>query len=100
MDDNIALNIREGKTVRVTQKIIDAKRERSVPFIGVVKKVRGSGVNKTITVRQVLEGVEVDRIFSVAAPTILKIELIEVREKAKKSKKSATKRKKKSKSKK
>ena len=74
MDD---LQLREGQNVRVTQKIIEGKRERSVPFLGRLMKVRGSGINKTITVKQNLEGVDVERIFPIASPTLIKIEIVE-----------------------
>ncbi|HVT01272.1 MAG TPA: 50S ribosomal protein L19 [Patescibacteria group bacterium] len=85
--------LREGQTVRVFQKIVDGKRERNVPFVGKLMKVRGTGVNKTITVKQMLEGVEVEKIFPVVSPTITKIEIVVVTEKKKGSKKSRGKRK-------
>ena len=69
--------LREGQTVRVFQRITEGKRERNVPFIGKVLKVRGSGVNQTITVMQMLEGIGVEKIFPTALPTITKIEVIE-----------------------
>ena len=84
------LKLREGQNVRVFQKIVDGKRERNVPFVGRVMKVRGSGVNKTITIKQHLEGVDVERIFPIASPTLTKIERVEETKK-----KTATKRKKK-----
>ena len=84
------LKLREGQNVRVFQKIVDGKRERNVPFVGRVMKVRGSGVNKTITIKQHLEGVDVERIFPIASPTLTKIEIVEETKK-----KTATKRKKK-----
>lgn len=63
--------------IRVFQKITDGKRERNVPFVGILKKVRGSGANRMITVSQHLEGVEIEKIFPTALPTITKIEVIE-----------------------
>lgn len=77
--------LREGQTVRVFQKVAEGKRERNVPFVGKLLKVRGSGVNKTITVRQNLEGVDVEKIFPIALPTITKIEIIEEKKTVKKS---------------
>ena len=75
--------LREGKTVRVLQKVIEGKRERNVPFIGKILKVRGAGENMTITVRQNLEGIDVEKIFPVALPTLVKIELVEEKKKSK-----------------
>jgi len=83
MEENTPM-LREGKLAKVVQKVIDAKKERSVSFIGRIMKVKGSGSNQTITLRQTLEGVEVDRIFPVMSPTITSIALVE-------EKKSATK---------
>lgn len=60
----------------MVQKMSEGKRERNVPFTGVLLKVRGAGANRTITVRQNLEGVDVDKIFPTALPTITKIEVI------------------------
>ena len=69
--------LREGQTVRVFQRITEGKRERNVPFVGKLLKVRGIGINRMITVRQALEGVDVDKIFPTALPTITKIEVVE-----------------------
>jgi len=93
-------NLREGQTIRVFQKMTEGKRERNVPFMGKLLKVRGSGINQTITVKQHLEGIDVEKIFPVLLPTITKIEVIEQvkslikgaptgKKKAKKSKKSS-----------
>src|SRR5690242_7692983 len=83
MDDKLNLPIREKMQIRVYQHIVEGKRERNVPFAGIVQKVRGSGVNKTITVKQLLEGVEVEKIFPLALPTITKIEIVEEKPKVK-----------------
>lgn len=83
MDDKLNLQIREKMEVRVFQRIVEGKRERNVPFAGIVQKVRGSGFNKTITVKQILEGVEVEKIFPIALPTITKIEIVEAKPKVK-----------------
>lgn len=77
------MQLREGQMVRVFQKLVEGKRERNVPFPGRIMKVRGSGINKTITVKQTLEGVEVERIYPIASPTITKIELVVEKEKKK-----------------
>jgi len=69
--------LREGQQVRVFQKMTEGKRERNAPFTGKLLKVRGIGVNRTITVRQNLEGIDVEKIFPLALPTITKIEVVE-----------------------
>ncbi len=92
MDLNTELQLKEGQNVRVIQKVIEGKRERNVPFVGVILSVKGAGSNQMITVRQQLEGVGVDRIFPVMSPTLVKIELVEEKKgkKAKKSSKNKT----------
>ncbi|MDP2649417.1 MAG: 50S ribosomal protein L19 [bacterium] len=87
------LQIREGQSVQVFQKVVDGKRERNVAFTGKVLKVRGIGINKSITVKQLLDGIEVERIFPLGSPTISEIKIIE--EKEKKTKKRSKKRSKK-----
>ena len=69
--------LREGQTIRVFQRINEGKRERNIPFAGKLLKVRGIGVNRMITVRQSLEGIEVEKIFPLALPTITKVEVVE-----------------------
>src|SRR3989344_3839833 len=69
--------LREGQLFRVSQKMTEGKRERNVPFIEKLLKVRGIGVNQTITIRQNLEGIDDDKIFPTALPTITKIEIVE-----------------------
>ena len=69
--------MRRGQIVRVFQKITEGKRERIVPLERKLIKVRGNGVNQAITLRQSLEGVEVDKIFPTAMPMLTKIEVVE-----------------------
>jgi len=85
--DKADLQLREGMNVRVFQRIVEGKRERNVPFVGKLKKVRGAGFNRMITVAQMIEGVEVEKIFPTALPTITKIEIVEEKKKVKVSKK-------------
>lgn len=84
------VTFREGQFVKVYQKITDAKKDRIVPFMGKIIKVKGAGDNRMITVQNALEGVMVDRIFPVMSPTITKIELLVVKESKKQKRKFAT----------
>ncbi len=70
-------NIRVGDTIQVSQKIQEAKRERVVAFKGKLIKSRGKDGNNMITVRQLIDGVYVDRIYPVNLPTITEIKLVE-----------------------
>lgn len=86
-----SLNIREGQNIKIIQKVIEGKRERNIPFTGKVIKVRGIGVNKTITVKQTLEGIDVERIFPIASPTISQMQIIEEKKRETKARKRAKK---------
>lgn len=76
--------IRRKNIVKVSQKINDGKRERVISFTGEVIKSRGISENKMITVRQSLDGVEVDRIIPVIHPSIVNIEVLQKSAKKKK----------------
>ncbi len=89
--------LREGQQVRIIQRLIEGKKERNVPFVGKLLKVRGIGVNKTITVRQNLENIDVDRIFPIASPTIVDVQFIEKKERKIRAKSGVTSRRKRTK---
>lgn len=62
-----------GDTVRVSVKIVEGNKERLQAYEGTVIAQHGSGINKTITVRKVFQGVGVERVFLVYSPRIDKI---------------------------
>ncbi len=65
-----------GDTVRVYYKIVEGEKERIQPFEGVVIRIKGSGPNKTFTVRKESYGVGIERIFPYYSPNIEKIEVV------------------------
>lgn len=79
-------DIRPGDTIRVFQKIpfltgalADKKEEkkRTQSFEGVVlARKHGKEMGATITVRRIIDGIGVERIFPLHSPTIEKIEII------------------------
>lgn len=70
-------DIRPGDVVRLHQKIKEGDKERVQIFEGVViARKHGKGVASTITVRKVVEGVGVERIVPVHAPSLQKIEVV------------------------
>ncbi len=79
--------IRPGDTVKVYQKIPgpakasagkkEGDKERTQVFEGVVlARKHGKGISSTITVRKVVGGIGVERIFPLHSPTIEKIEIV------------------------
>ncbi|WP_218082644.1 50S ribosomal protein L19 [Anthocerotibacter panamensis] len=63
-----AINV--GDTVRVSVKIVEGGKERLQAFEGTVICIRNSGINKTITVRRVFQGIGVERVFLIHSPRI------------------------------
>ncbi|MBE9019905.1 MULTISPECIES: 50S ribosomal protein L19 [Cyanophyceae] len=59
-----------GDTVKVGVIIQEGGKERTQPYEGVVIAMRNSGINKTITVRRVFQGVGVERVFLLHSPRI------------------------------
>ena len=79
------LDVRAGDTVRVWQKITERIMEkdkvkekvRSQAFEGLVlARKHGSEAGATFTVRKVIDGIGVEKIFPLYAPSIEKVEIL------------------------
>jgi large subunit ribosomal protein L19 len=64
-----------GDTVVIQQKLLDGQKERLQPFEGVVIARAGSGVKETVTLRRIVQGEGVERIFLVHSPRIARIDV-------------------------
>lgn len=70
-------DIRPGDTVRVTQKIKEGDKNRLTKFEGLVlAQKHGNGISGTFTVRKVMDGVGVERIYPIHSPTLEKVEVL------------------------
>ena len=65
-----------GDTVKVGVKITEGNEERVQPYEGVVIAKRHGGINQTITVRRIFQGIGVERVFMLHSPQVasLKVE--------------------------
>ena len=64
-----------GDTVDVHQRILEGQKERIQVFNGVVIARRGEGMREMFTVRRIVQGEGVERIFPINSPKIAKIEV-------------------------
>ena len=78
-------DLKPGDTIKVHQKIKEGDpskdsgqvKERIQIFEGVfIAKKHGKGISATITVRKIIDGVGVERIFPIHSPSIDKIEVV------------------------
>lgn len=65
-----------GDTVRVGVNIQEGNKERTQPYEGVVIAMRNGGINETITVRRIFQGVGVERVFLLHSPRIESIKIL------------------------
>lgn len=68
--------IKPGNTVRVHQKIKEGGKERVQIFEGLIIAINsGSGTDKTFTVRKIVGGIGVEKIFPLYSKNITKIQV-------------------------
>ena len=68
--------IHVGDTVRVGVRIREGGKERTQPYEGTVIAMRHGGINETITVRRIFQGIGVERVFLLHSPRIQSIKVI------------------------
>jgi len=64
-----------GDQVDVHQRILEGQKERIQVFSGTVIARRGDGLRETFTVRRVVQGEGVERIFPIHSPKIAMIDV-------------------------
>ena len=74
-----------GDTVKVGVRITEGNKERVQPYEGVVIAKRHGGLNQTITVRRIFQGIGVERVFMLHSPQVASLK-VERRGKVKRAK--------------
>jgi large subunit ribosomal protein L19 len=64
-----------GDTVRVGVRIREGNKERVQPYEGVVIAKRHGGLNETITVRKIFQGIGVERVFMLHSPQVASVQV-------------------------
>ena len=77
VEERKGLSLRSGDTIRVWQKIKEKDKTRLQAFEGLVlSRKHGTEAGGTFTVRKVMDGVGVEKIFPLYSPNIDKIEVL------------------------
>ena len=64
-----------GDTVKVGVRIREGNKERIQPYEGVVIAKRHGGLNETITVRRIFQGIGVERVFMLHSPQVASVKV-------------------------
>jgi large subunit ribosomal protein L19 len=64
-----------GDTVKVGVRIREGSKERVQPYEGVVIAKRHGGLNETITVRRIFQGIGVERVFMLHSPQVASVKV-------------------------
>lgn len=67
--------IRVGDTIQLGVEIKEGEKKRIQAYEGVVLAIKNSGINKTITVRKVMQGIGIERVFLLNSPRIKEIRI-------------------------
>jgi len=75
LKDNLPV-IRIGDSIKVGVKIIEGNKERVQFYEGTVISKKGESINTMITVRKILQGIGIERIFLIHSPKIDSITIL------------------------
>jgi large subunit ribosomal protein L19 len=68
--------IKIGDNVKIGVKIIEGNKERVQFYEGTIIAKKNTSINTTITVRKVLQGIGIERIFLIHSPKIDSIKIL------------------------
>jgi len=69
-------NVRVGDTVKLGVSITEGNKERVQFTEGVIIAKKNSGLNATITLRRIMQGVGVERVYLLHSPKLKTIEIL------------------------
>ena len=69
-------NIRVGDNVKLGVQITEGSKTRVQAYEGVVISIKNTGINKTITVRKIMQGIGIERCFLIHSPKINSIQVL------------------------
>lgn len=69
-------NVQIGDNVKIGVKIIEGNKERTQFYEGTVIAKKNSSINTTITVRKVLQGIGIERVFLIHSPKVDSIQIL------------------------
>ena len=65
-----------GDSVKIGIKIIEGNKERTQFYEGTIIAKKNSSINTTITVRKILQGVGIERVFLIHSPKVESINVL------------------------
>jgi len=65
-----------GDTINVHCRIVEGDKERIQVFQGTLLSRKGRGINEMITVRRIVDGQGVERVFPIHSPRVAKFEVV------------------------
>lgn len=68
--------IRVGDSVKLGVQIVEGTKTRTQAYEGVVISIKNTGLNKTITVRKIMQGIGIERCFLIHSPKISSIQIL------------------------
>ena len=63
-------NIRIGDTLKLGIEIKEGEKTRVQAYEGVVISKKGAGINLTVTVRRIMQGIGIERCFLIHSPKV------------------------------
>ena len=69
-------NLKVGDSVKIGVKIIEGNKERVQFYEGTIIAQKNTGINKTITVRKILQGIGIERVFLIHSPKVDSINVL------------------------